>query len=98
MKQHQQWVVKAVDPKAEVMLFGSRARGDEREDSDWDVLVLTDYPVDLNKEREFRDKTYEVELETEEPISIFVYSKQDWKTTQRVTPFCQNVSKEGIVL
>ena len=25
-----------------VILFGSRARGDAREDSDWDVLILLD--------------------------------------------------------
>jgi len=30
-----------LDPEAEVVLFGSRARGDARADSDWDFLVLT---------------------------------------------------------
>jgi len=40
--------IELVDPKAEVILYGSRARGDERVDSDWDILVLADYPVDLN--------------------------------------------------
>ncbi len=29
------------DENASVILFGSRARGDYREDSDWDILVLT---------------------------------------------------------
>ena len=27
-------------PNEKVILFGSQARGDEREDSDWDLLVL----------------------------------------------------------
>jgi len=43
-----------VDDKAEVILYGSRARGDEREDSDWDLLVLTDESLDLAKTRDFR--------------------------------------------
>ena len=29
--------VHTVDPTAEVILFGSRARGDARKDSDWDA-------------------------------------------------------------
>lgn len=36
-------VAQADIPKdASVILFGSRARGDERADSDWDVLILID--------------------------------------------------------
>lgn len=45
--------INQVDDKAEVILFGSRARGEERKDSDWDILVLTNYKVDLAKEMEF---------------------------------------------
>ncbi len=87
-----------IDPKAEVILFGSRARGDERTDSDWDILILTDYPADLQTERKFRDKLYDLELETGESFSVFAYSKKDWMTRQRITPFYQNVTREGIRL
>ncbi len=85
-----------IDPKAEVILYGSRARGDERTDSDWDILILTNYPVDLEIERKFRDKLYDLELETGESFSVFAYSKNDWVTKQRITPFYQNVTQEGI--
>jgi len=88
--------INAIDPKAEVILYGSRARGNERPDSDWDILVLTDYSVDLITERKFRDKLYDLELETVEPLSIFVYSKNDWRTKQRITPFYENVTQEGV--
>ena len=88
--------INTIDPKAEVILYGSRARGDERPDSDWDILVLTDYSIDLIKERKFRDKLYDLELETGEPLSIFVYSKIDWQTKQRITPFYENVTQEGV--
>ena len=88
--------INAIDPKAEVILYGSRARGDERSDSDWDILILTNYATDLITERKFRDKLYDLELETGEALSVFVYSKSDWQTKQRITPFFQNVSKEGI--
>mgnify|MGYP003681881934 FL=1 len=33
--------INLIDPKAEIILYGSRLRGDDRPDSDWDILVLT---------------------------------------------------------
>jgi len=90
--------IEAVDINAEVILYGSRARGDERIDSDWDILILTNYSVDLSQERKFRHKLYDLELETGEPFSVFVYSKTDWETKQRITPFFDNVTHEGLRL
>ena len=81
---------------AEIILYGSRARGEEHADSDWDVLVLTDYGVDINIERKFRNKLYDLELETGEPFSVFVYSKKDRNTKQNSTPFYHNVTHEGL--
>lgn len=90
--------VSNIDPDAEIILFGSRARGNARPDSDWDVLILTGYPVNLSKERQFRDALYEIEIETGEPISVFVFSRNDWNTKQAITPFYHNVTREGITL
>jgi len=90
--------VNSIDNNAEVILYGSRARGDERKDSDWDILILTDYSIDPSQERRFRDKLYDLELETGEPFSVFVYSKNEWQTKQRITPFFFNVTHEGIIL
>jgi len=90
--------ISLIDPKAEVILYGSRARGDERPDSDWDILILTDYPVDLSKERDFRNNLYELELETGESFSVFAYSKNDWTTKQKITPFYDNVIQEGVTI
>ena len=90
--------ISEIDPDAEVILYGSRARGDNRKDSDWDILVLTGYPVDINKETEFIDYMYDLELSTGESFSVFVYSKTDWNTRQRISPFYYNVMEEGIRL
>ena len=87
-----------IDPTAHVILYGSRARGEEREDSDWDILVLTKYPVNVDEERTFRNHLYELELEVEEPFSLFVYAREQWESKQRITPFYQLVEKEGVTL
>jgi len=90
--------IDSIDPKVEVILYGSRASGEEHSESDWDILILTDYPIDLETENKFRDKLYDLELETEEPLSIFIYSKEEWRRKQRITPFYRNVNTEGISL
>ena len=79
--------VNEIDDNAEIILYGSRARGDERIDSDWDILVLTDYPVSLEKEKIFRDKLYALELETGEPISIFFIFQKRLEIQAKNYPF-----------
>jgi len=36
--------VREKEPTADIILYGSRARGDARIDSDWDVIVIHDKP------------------------------------------------------
>lgn len=90
-----------IDPKAEIVLFGSQARGDKRDESDWDILILTDYPVSFEIEQRFRHHLFELELELGEAFSTFVYSNpiaigSDWEMRHSVTPLYQNISLEGI--
>ena len=91
--------IKQKDPLADVILFGSHARGQSNQDSDWDILILLDQlNVNRSIEREYRDQLYDVELEIGEPISTLVYSKKDWELNHSVTPLYQNILKEGIHL
>lgn len=90
--------ISEVEPLSEVILYGSRARGDERKDSDWDILVLLEQDDNIQTERKLRNKIYDLEIETGESFSVFVYSKKNWNTKQRVTPFFRNVSREGLIL
>ena len=90
--------IKQIDPKAKVILFGSRARGDAKKESDWDVLVLIDSLNLIEAEDLFRDKIYDLELETGEIISMFVYNKKDWNSRHKVTPLYRSIKKEGVIL
>ncbi|MCF8371171.1 MAG: nucleotidyltransferase domain-containing protein [Bacteroidales bacterium] len=87
------------DPKAEVILFGSHARGDARVDSDWDVLILIDQiKQDRTIEKIYRDAMFELELEIGQPISTFVFSKMEWVTKHSATPLYKNIQTEGVKL
>ncbi len=91
--------VRKKDSAANIILFGSHAREDATKDSDWDILILLDRPtVDKLTEKEFRDELFEVELQTDQPISTFVFSKSEWETKHFITPLYQNIKQEGIQL
>ena len=88
--------VNEIEPQSEIILFGSKARGDDRDDSDWDLLILIPSQVDLTVEQKFRHKLFELELEYGQAFSTFVYSRSDWDNKLRITPLYKNVEREGI--
>jgi predicted nucleotidyltransferase len=87
------------DPEAQVILFGSHARGEANRHSDWDVLILLkENAVSRSLEKEYREQLFDVALEMGEPISTYVFSKSEWETKHFYTPFYENVNREGVVL
>ena len=86
-------------PKAEVYLFGSRARGDSGKISDWDLLILLNSKkVPFELETQIMDEFYELELETGEIISPLIYSRNDWNRNRTATPLFEKIKREGIRL
>ena len=76
-----------------------KARARELQGSDWEISVLLNKPnFTFKDEQKIRHKLFDIELETGEAISTFVYSNQDWNTRLSVTPLFNNVKKEGIYL
>ncbi len=84
-----------ISPKSDIILFGSRARGSYRKDSDWDFLILLEKKKISKKEKEkIREKLYEIELASEEVISPIIYTRQEWEK-RAITPIYQIIKKEG---
>ena len=80
----------------EVILYGSRARGDMRDDSDWDVLVLLDKDrVSLDDIDNIGYPIRELGWEIGEDINPVLYTKKEW-AGYAYTPFYKNVEEEGI--
>lgn len=91
--------VNEIDNTAEVILYGSRARGDDKQDSDWDVMILLKRKnVDKKVEQTFRHHLLDLELEIGVPVSVYVYSKSDWEGKYSVTPLFRSIKKEGILI
>lgn len=91
--------VRSIIPDAEIILYGSRARGEAREDSDWDLLILVDQDVDANLTKLVRDRLYEIELATDQILSSIIRSKKEWNSSQySILPFKRRVEQEGVLL
>ncbi len=84
---------------AKVILFGSQARNEAHEESDWDILILFNKNERVNND-DFDKMAYPfVELGWEMGASInpIIYSYTDWEKRQ-FTSFYHNVKEDGIVL
>ncbi|PSQ86631.1 MAG: hypothetical protein BRD42_04420 [Bacteroidetes bacterium QS_3_64_15] len=91
--------VHEVEPGANLWLFGSYARGDARPESDWDVLVLLDDPVDSDRRNQLRDRFHTLELKEGEAISSRIYNRKEWNSEpRRSSSFAQNVRDDAIAL
>ena len=86
-----------IDPKAEVWLFGSRARGDARPDSDWDFLVLTEKQANWTFKRQVRDRLYDVGFDSGRVIGTTIQNFSEWRDLE-VTDLYQNIKEDGIVV
>lgn len=87
------------EPSAKIYLYGSRARGTARLDSDWDLLILLNKDRITNEEEQsIAYPLYDLEFEIGEVISPMVYSEKEWDSKYRITPFYSNVMREGRLL
>ncbi|MFN8208261.1 MAG: nucleotidyltransferase domain-containing protein [Bacteroidales bacterium] len=92
-------VIDRTYPDSEVYLFGSRARGDFKKTSDWDLLILMNFrTIPFEVEKKFVDEFYDLELQTGEVFSPLVYSKNEWDDKYLITPLHEVIDKEGIKL
>jgi len=83
---------------AHVWLYGSRARGDAREDSDWDLLILLDKPI--AEKEDFDVVAYpfiEAGWEFAANVNPQVYSYSEWEQ-RAITPYFQNVEHDKMLL
>lgn len=91
--------VRALSPSAEIILYGSRARGTAGVDSDWDFLILLPSPRDKTLETQIKDRLYDVELETDTILSSVIRSKQEWRSSRyAVLPLHQQIERDGVPL
>ena len=84
-------------PGAEIILYGSKVRGDADEESDIDILVLLNQKVDDHLREEIFSLSFKIELKYDVIFGILIESRHYWNSDlARAMPIHWNIDKEGI--
>lgn len=80
----------------QILLFGSRARGDATEDSDYDLLVVAD-EMDRNVARQLDEIAGKALLDHGAVVSAFPITEET-RAERRYSPLLINVAHEGVAV
>ena len=92
-------LVHTYPPEVEAYLFGSRARGDNRPDSDWDILLIADKERVRKEDHDnYTAPLGELGWDIDASINAIIFSKKDWELGARRGLFYHNVMQDRIRL
>lgn len=84
-------------PSVEIILYGSKARGDFDRESDIDLLILVDSLPDSKLEEELTEISYDIELKYDVIFGKIIENKDFWQSPlAKAMPFHWNIDREGI--
>lgn len=83
-----------------IILYGSYARGDNQENSDMDIMILTTLTDNEIRaiENQVYDIAYDYELSDRVRISVNIKNEEHFNYWLGALPYYDNIRKEGIVL
>jgi uncharacterized protein len=87
-----------VKPNADIILYGSYARGEQKEESDIDLLILVNNNLSYDERKKISYPLFKIESEVGITISPLIYNKDTWENKHYVTPLYKNVKEDGILL
>ncbi|MCL2357458.1 MAG: nucleotidyltransferase domain-containing protein [Defluviitaleaceae bacterium] len=83
-----------------IIIYGSYARGDYKEYSDLDIMVLADY--DESEERDLQEAIYKISshasLEHDITVSMYLNNDNLFRSRLHISPYYRNVISEGVEL
>jgi len=80
----------------DVILFGSQARGDSKEYSDYDVLIVLDKDYSGKDENQILDLCYDIDLKYNILIDAHLISSKELTSIRGRQPVFVNAIKSGI--
>lgn len=90
-------MLKASFPVREVVLFGSKARGENGDDSDIDLLVLTTRKLPWAQRAAMIDAMFDVQLNYDVIISLLVVPAEEWASgVYQVLPIRDEIERDAV--
>ena len=84
-------------PVEQVVLFGSKARGQAAPDSDLDLLVLTSRPVPWPEQARMIRAMSPIQREHDVLFSLVIVARDEWTTgLYQVLPLRREVDRDGV--
>jgi len=88
------------DKLRKIILYGSYARGDYKEYSDLDIMVLADY--NESEESGLQEAIYKISshasLEYDITVSMYLNNESLFKSRLHISPYYRNIISEGVEL
>ncbi len=85
---------------SKIIVYGSYARGNYRDNSDVDVMVLVNLPeIEIKRlENDVYDIAFEIEMSTGIDISPIIKNETQYEYWVDVLPFYRSIREEGVVV
>ena len=80
-----------------VVLFGSRARGDARDDSDWDFAIFLDHEPTMEEQRIVSDAGFDVMMDNHgvDRSALATKARETFDDASRLLTGCEELIKEA---
>lgn len=92
-------VIRERFPVVDLVLFGSRARGEGDIESDLDLLVLTARPLAWQERQALVDALFEIEIEHDVVLSPLVVERDAWRRgPYSVLPIHAEIERDGLAV
>ena len=92
-------VLKDVYDIESVILFGSKSRGDDDENSDIDLLMVTARPLHWREEKALVERLFDVGMEYDVIFSPLLTSREEWEEgIFREFPVYEDIMRDGALI
>ncbi|WP_132431498.1 nucleotidyltransferase domain-containing protein [Natronoflexus pectinivorans] len=92
-------IVSRILPNSKILLFGSRARKDYSDDSDYDFLIITRETIDIRKKRTLKSVLRKELAQLKIPADILIQSEEEIISKKEITGhILRHVLREGVAL